>query len=45
MLVLDKNYIHMTMGFEKKAVICALLLRFLYKKKIKERKKERRRRS
>jgi len=28
MLVLDKNYIQMTRDFEKKAVICALLLRF-----------------
>jgi len=28
MLVLGKNYVQMTADFEKKAVICALLLRF-----------------
>jgi hypothetical protein len=42
MLVIDKNYIQMTMDFEKKAVICALLLRF---RKKKERKKKERKKS
>jgi hypothetical protein len=28
MLVLDKNYIQMTMDFENKTVICSLLRRF-----------------
>jgi len=27
MLVMDKNYMQMTMGFEENAVMCALLLR------------------
>jgi len=28
MLVLDKNYMQMTVGFEERFEICALLLRF-----------------
>ena len=36
MLVFGKNYVQMTADFEKKAVICALLLRFRKKKATKE---------
>jgi len=36
MLVLDKYHMQMTMNFEEKAIICALLLRFRGEKKAKK---------